>query len=136
MASNRNWDYERLQIENSINQSKQTIKIFERSIINAQEKNEASIVKIEELEKQFEVLNNDFFAMNGIYFDQAQEYVDNSDNPSRDFNLQEFNRIKNIQDKICGEKFMIHQREQQIAKHNKSIEDLNELIQMQQQRLG
>lgn len=135
MSNERNWGYRTLSIENSINSSKQTIRLFEKSIAYAQEKNEDSWIKIREWEKQFNILNQDFFDINGISFDEAQEYVDNANNPNEEFNLEEFNRLKNLKDKIDGEKFFIHQRELLIEKNIKIINDIVWWIEEQQKRI-
>lgn len=135
MSNQRNWNYKGIVLENSISNSKQTIKIFERAIANAQEKNEASYVKIAEWEKQFNALNEDFISLNGISFEEAQQYVDSSNNPNDEYNLQEFDRLNALQDKINGEKFFIHQREKQIEKNEKIIQDIVDWIEMHQKTI-
>ncbi len=133
MSDERNWDYVGLADEHSINNSKKTIKLFERSISNAQERNESSYVKIAEWQKEFDEKNEEFFNINGIYFDEAQEYIDRSNNPDEEFNLESFNVLKDLRDKINGEKFFVNQREKQIEKNIKVIENILTWIEAQEQ---
>lgn len=135
MSDERNWDFITQRTENSINNSKETIKFFEKAIINAQERNEVSYIRIAEWEKEFEILNSYFIEVNGINFEEAQSYVDASLNPDNDYNLDDFKKLKELRDKIDGEKFFIHQRELLIDKHIKVIDEINEWIEMQEQRL-
>lgn len=135
MSNERKWGYLLENIENSINNSKQTIKYFERAIINAQERNEVSYIRIVEWEQEFEMLNAKFIEVNGIDFEEAQNYVDASNNPDDEFNLDDYKKLKELKDKIDGEKFFIHQRELLIDKHIKVIDEINEWIDMQQQQI-
>lgn len=135
MSNERNWGYKALNIENSINNSKQTIRLFERSIAYAEEKNEASYIKINEWEKQFQILDQDFYDLNGIHFKEAQEYVDKSNNPDEEFNLEQYKKLESLRDKIDGEKFFIYQRDKIIEKNKKIIEDIVGWIEIQKRSI-
>lgn len=130
MSKNRNWNnkWDKNELERALDNSKSTIELFEKSIENAKERNRYSWSKIQDWESELVVSKEMFYQINGITFEEATEYINNSWNPNNDFNLDEYNKIKNIEDKISGEKFYIYQREKQIYKNSKIIEEIYERI--------
>lgn len=130
MSENRNWNnkWDKNELERALDNSKSTIELFEKSIENAKERNRYSWSKIQDWESELVVSKEMFYQINGITFEEATEYINNSWNPNNDFNLDEYNKIKNIEDKISGEKFYIYQREKQIYKNSKIIEEIYERI--------
>lgn len=135
MNNKRVWAIDALRVENSIRDSEKTIKLFENSISHAKERNLNSLSKIEGWEFEFNKLNKNFIETNQIDFFQAQIYVDNSNNPNYEFNLGSFNEMKKLMDKIDGEKFFIHQRQQIIEKNIKIINEINNWIKCQKESL-
>lgn len=89
-----------------------------------EEKNEKSLKRINELETEKNNLIEDFQKKYNISFESAQNAKRNSWHSERDFNLDEFNKIEAIIDKINGEKFFIHQRTKLIEKNENVIEDI------------
>lgn len=135
MNNKRVWAIDALRVENSIRDSEKTIKLFENSISHAKERNLNSLSKIEGWEFEFNELNKNFIETNQIDFFQAQIYVDNSNNPNYEFNLGSFNEMKKLMDKIDGEKFFIHQRQQIIEKNIKIINEISNWIKCQKESL-
>ncbi|BAC43884.1 hypothetical protein [Malacoplasma penetrans HF-2] len=130
MSENRNWvnKWDKNELERALDNSKSTIKLFEKSIENSKERNKYSWSKISAWKSELVVCKNLFQEVNGITYEEATEYINNSWNPENDFNLEEYNKIKNIEDKINGEKFYIYQREKQIYKNSKIIDEINQRI--------
>ena len=130
MSNNRNWEtrWDDFEIRKTIESSKSTIGLLEKSVENSYERNRMSWDKIENWSYQLEMLKNEFKELNGITFEEATEYVNNSWNPDNDFNLEQYNSIKKIEDKISGEKFFIYQREKMIYKNKAIIEEIYQRI--------
>lgn len=127
MDNYRDWN-KKFKVESEINSSKETIRYFEKVNNSSFKKNIDSAKKIEELLLKKQQLIYDFENKFGITFDQAIEYVENSDNPNGDFNLKEFNEIMAIDDEINGEKFLIYQNNKSIANNKNVITEINEWI--------
>lgn len=127
MDNYRDWN-KKFKVESEINSSKETIRYFEKVNNSSFKKNIDSAKKIEELLLRKQQLIYDFENKFGITFDQAIEYVENSDNPNGDFNLKEFNEIMAIDDEINGEKFLIYQNNKSIANNKNVITEINEWI--------
>lgn len=127
LIRSRNWEglYKR---ENEINSSKETVQYFERANDNSLRKNIESSKKIDELESLKEQLIAHFEAKFNISFEDAREYVESSSNPSRFYNLEEYNEIISVIDQIEGEKFYIYQRNRLITKNKEVIRDINNWI--------
>ncbi|MDE5841674.1 MAG: hypothetical protein K2H11_01710, partial [Malacoplasma sp.] len=104
MSEKRNWDvkWDDFQIKKTIESSKSTISLLEKSIENSNERNRMSLEKIEKWEFELNLQKNEFLEINGITFEEATEYINNSWNPDNDFNLEQYNSIKKIEDKISG----------------------------------
>lgn len=136
MSNSRNWSTGILGIKDAITNSEKTIKLFEKSILEAEKKNKLAILKIETLENEFQSLNNKFIETNEISFFQAEEYFDNSHNPYIEFNLEAFMELKLINDEIQGEKFYITQREKIIQKDMKIIDDIKEWIKNHEEKIN
>ena len=131
MSEKRNWEvrWDEFEIKKTIESSKSTIDLLEKSIENSNERNRMSLEKIEKWEFELTIQKNEFFEINGITFEEATEYINNSWNPDNDFNLEQYNSIKQIEDKISGEKFYIYQREKLIYKNRSIIEEIYQRIQ-------
>ncbi|MDE5767562.1 MAG: hypothetical protein K2H56_03360 [Malacoplasma sp.] len=131
MSEKRNWEvrWDDFEIKKTIESSKSTIDLLEKSIENSNERNRMSLEKIEKWEFELTIQKNEFFEINGITFEEATEYINNSWNPDNDFNLEQYNSIKQIEDKISGEKFYIYQREKLIYKNRSIIEEIYQRIQ-------
>ena len=131
MSEKRNWDvkWDDFQIKKTIESSKSTISLLEKSIENSNERNRMSLEKIEKWEFELNLQKNEFLEINGITFEEATEYINNSWNPDNDFNLEQYNSIKKIEDKISGERFYIYQREKLIYKNKSIIEEIYQRIQ-------
>ncbi|MDE5545426.1 MAG: hypothetical protein K2I76_02345, partial [Malacoplasma sp.] len=131
MSEKRNWDvkWDDFEIKKTIESSKSTISLLEKSIENSNERNRMSLEKIEKWEFELNLQKNEFLEINGITFEEATEYINNSWNPDNDFNLEQYNSIKKIEDKISGERFYIYQREKLIYKNKSIIEEIYQRIQ-------
>ncbi|MDE6894000.1 MAG: hypothetical protein K2J02_01315 [Malacoplasma sp.] len=131
MSEKRNWEvkWNDFEVKKTIESSKSTIDLLEKSIENSNERNRMSLEKIEKWEFELNIQKNEFFEINGITFEEATEYINNSWNPDNDFNLEQYNSIKQIEDKISGEKFYIYQREKLIYKNRSIIEEIYQRIQ-------
>lgn len=131
MSEKRNWEvkWNDFEVKKTIESSKSTIDLLEKSIENSNERNRMSLEKIEKWEFELNIQKNEFFEINGITFEEATEYINNSWNPDNDFNLEQYNSIKKIEDKISGEKFYIYQREKLIYKNRSIIEEIYQRIQ-------
>ncbi|MCF0217462.1 MAG: hypothetical protein HUJ42_00245 [Malacoplasma sp.] len=129
MSQKRNWTVNNCQeIEQRIEDMLSTISIFKKSIENANERNKISFKKISELESEAFVLKEKFIDLNGISYEDAIVHVESSKNPDSEFNLEQFNLIKSIEDSISGERFFVYQREKLISKNQKIIVDISERI--------
>ena len=130
MSEKRNWEvkWNDFEVKKTIESSKSTIDLLEKSIENSNERNRMSLEKIEKWEFELNIQKNEFFEINGITFEEATEYINNSWNPDNDFNLEQYNSIKQIEDKISGEKFYIYQREKLIYKNRSIIEEIYKRI--------
>lgn len=106
--------------ENSI----EITKYFRTTNKYLEEKNEKSLKRINELETEKDNLIEDFQKKYNISFESAQNEKRNSWHAERDFNLDEFNKIEAIIDKINGEKFFINQRTKLIEKNENVIKDI------------
>lgn len=131
MTQKRNWGYKSLHLENTINDSNKSIELFKKSIALAQERNEVSQIRINNWKAQLIEFEEKFKAINNISFQEAEKYIDDSDNPNNEFNLELYNAIKEIKDNISGEQFYIYQRDKQISKNKKIIEDIYSWVEMQ-----
>lgn len=120
-----------MHLENTINDSNKTIELFKKSIALAQERNEVSQIRINNWKAQLIEFEEKFKAINNISFQEAEKYVDSSNNPNNEFNLELYDAIKEINDNISGEQFYIYQRDKQISKNKKIIEDIYSWIEMQ-----
>lgn len=138
MIENRNWksQWDKIEIKKSIENSKSTIDLFNKSIENAIATNNNSWKKIDKWLSQLLVTKEEFKNLNQITYEEACEYFDNSQNPDRDFNLEQFNSIKFLEDKISGEKFFIYQREKLIYKNTKVINEINNRIKFLEEKIG
>lgn len=106
--------------ENSV----EIIHYFQTSNKYLEEKNEKSLKKVYELELEKNKLIEEFEKNYNITLEKAKEAKENSWHFERDFNLDDFNKIENINDKISGEKFFILQRKKLIEKNNNVIEEI------------
>lgn len=130
MSEKRNWEvkWDDFEVKKTIESSKSTISLLEKSIENSSERNRISFEKIDKWEFEVSQKEEEFFQINGITFDEATEYINNSWNPEKDFNLEQYNSIKKIKDKISGEKFYIYQREKLIYKNGTIIQEIYQRI--------
>lgn len=124
----RNWVslYNKKQIE--LNTSRDTIKYFERSNDLTITKNIESVKKIEELERERDLRVKEFENKYKLTFEDAKLLVDNSYHANRDFNLDEFNEISQLNDLIDGEKFYIYQRNRLVDRNKQIISSINDYI--------
>ena len=138
MIENRNWksQWDKIELKKSIENSKSTIDLFKKSIDNAIAANNSSWSKIDSWVSNALVIKEEFKNINGITYEQARNYFDNSQNPDKDFNLEQFNSIKQIEDKISGEKFFIYQREKLIYKNTRVIDEINKQIEVLEKRIN
>lgn len=138
MIENRNWksQWDKIELKKSIENSKSTIDLFKKSIDNAIAANNSSWSKIDSWVSNALVIKEEFKNINGITYEQACNYFDNSQNPDKDFNLEQFNSIKQIEDKISGEKFFIYQREKLIYKNTRVIDEINKQIEVLEKRIN
>ena len=130
MSEKRNLEvkWDDFEVKKTIESSKSTISLLEKSIENSSERNRISFEKIDKWEFEVSQKEEEFFQINGITFDEATEYINNSWNPEKDFNLEQYNSIKKIKDKISGEKFYIYQREKLIYKNGTIIQEIYQRI--------
>lgn len=126
--TDRDWSSFNNRKDLELRSSKETLKYFEKSNDLTFERNLQSVKYIEELEYQRDQLIALFESKYNITFDEAKAYVENSDHKERDFNLEEYNEIINLTDKIDGEKFFIYQRNKLIRKNKEVIHNINNKI--------
>lgn len=119
----RNWDAENIKTRSKEN-SAEIIHYFQTSNKYLEEKIEKSLKKVEDLELEKAKLIEEFEKNYKITFEEAKEAKENSWHYDRDFNLDDFNKIENIIDKINGEKFFVLQREKLVKKNEGVIEDI------------
>lgn len=127
LIKSRKWD-NLFKKESEINSSKETIRYFEKANDSSLKKNIESSKKIEELELLKNQMISDFEDKYKIEFSKAQELVESSHNPSKHYNLDCYNEIIKIIDKIDGEKFYIYQRNRLINKNKEVIRDISNWI--------
>lgn len=127
LMKSRKWD-NLFKKESEINSSKETIRYFEKANDSSLKKNIESSKKIEELESLKNQMILDFEDKYKIEFSKAQELVETSHNPSKYYNLDCYNEIIKIIDKIDGEKFYIYQRNRLINKNKEVIRDITNWI--------
>ncbi|MBD5446007.1 MAG: hypothetical protein HDR31_01675 [Mycoplasma sp.] len=119
----RNWEIAN-QRPRSKENSAEIIQYFQTSNKYLEEKNEKSITKVNDLESERDRLLEEFERNYNISFEEAKNAKENSWHFERDFNLDDFNKIEKIIDKINGEKFFFHQRNKLIKKNDEVIKDI------------
>ncbi|MDE5952704.1 MAG: hypothetical protein K2G48_01125, partial [Malacoplasma sp.] len=75
MSEKRNWEvkWNDFEVKKTIESSKSTIDLLEKSIENSNERNRMSLEKIEKWEFELNIQKNEFFEINGITFEEATE---------------------------------------------------------------
>lgn len=108
--------------------SEEVIQYFQTSNKYLVEKNEYSENKIAALDLEIKTLLEEFEKNNGISFEEAKNYKDNAWHYDRDFNLEEFDKLEKLIEKLEGEKFFIYQRNKLKTKNDEVIKDIQDWI--------